>query len=146
MSMALSIRHSELQVLSVFTPLSVFWLTFWKTPLLLRQAGRILFTCSSVKMLKEIDVCFLSLLTCFPEGKFCVHGIVDLCFTWKYCLCPHDLWWLFSCSLLSWNHLLYCRIEEKNQRNRLCCRLEGKNQRKTHALKMWGLGWTCCSY
>lgn len=131
--MALSIRHNELKVLQVFTHLSVFWPTFYKTPPLLLHVGWISFTCNSVKMLKQLHVWFFFSPWClvFQMETFVPTGVARLCFTWKYYLYPHDLWWLFSCAFLSQHHHLYCRTE-------------GNKKHKTHA--RWGLGQTCCSH
>lgn len=73
-----------------------------------------------------------------PDGNFCVRRVVGLCFTWKYYLYPHDLWWLFNCASLSWNHLLYRRTGKNKNREK-----EKRKQHELRAFKIWGLGHTC---
>lgn len=111
-----------------FLHICLFHLIFYKTPLSLLQVGWILFTCNFIKMLKQLCVGFLSLGDVFAGGNFGVCRVAGLCFTWKYYLCPRDLWWLCCGAFLSCNHHLI--VEQKKT----------KLQLKTHAFKIWGLG------
>lgn len=111
----LPFRHHKLQIHVVFTHLSVL-------PHFLQNTA---FAASSwvdsvhmqfCQNVRTADVGFLSLGDVFADGNFGVCRVAGLCFTWKYYLCPRDLWWLCYGAFLSCNHCLYRRTKKKKKK------------------------------